>query len=341
MPINVKCPTCGKSLKAPEAAIGKKAKCSGCNCIFTVTTPEEDLIFTEEVQETSRPTYSQPSAKPAIPGLKSMQCQSCGGTVEYKDGQGLFKCKYCSSVYESEVSSDGGFAIRTVMIKKLEKIEKHTETTSQIMTEERLQKKGQQVQDKIDYKYVEFENSTPRKLATAAPIVILGGIILFFVGFGQKGFGIVLCIIVALILIGLGVLFFKNFKQAKATFEQEVVEVKQKELEPIFKRLKEIGSVMEDGNVALGYTESTTVPMRYCVCCHENITPLKQSGASFAGLSGINLILTIFTCGLWIPAWFLIEILARGSRMAKRAVQKGTCPKCGNNILFAARIPNV
>ena len=341
MAIRVTCQHCGKALNAPESATGKKAKCPGCGAIFTISAPEtEEVLLSEASPEVKQTSDSTPQMQTASSSLKSMQCQGCGGTVEYQDGQGLFKCKYCGSVYESVSASGGGFSVNTVMVKKLEKIEKYTETTSQIMTEGRLQKKASNVQDKLDYKFIEFDNSIQRKLATAAPIMVLTGIILFIASFTGRRFNVGFMAI-GIILPALGALFFVNFKKARAAFQEKLEEMKKKELEPIYDRLRQIGSVMEDGTVSLGYTESTGVPMRYCVCCHKNVTPSKASGSSLAGLTGGNLILTIMTCGLWIPAWFLIEIVARGGKLAGRSFQKGTCPECGNKSLLPARIPNV
>ena len=36
MPINMNCPSCGKTLSAPDTAAGKKAKCPACGQIMTV-----------------------------------------------------------------------------------------------------------------------------------------------------------------------------------------------------------------------------------------------------------------------------------------------------------------
>jgi hypothetical protein len=37
--LDVKCPTCGKTLKVPAALAGKKVKCKGCDTAFTVAAP--------------------------------------------------------------------------------------------------------------------------------------------------------------------------------------------------------------------------------------------------------------------------------------------------------------
>jgi hypothetical protein len=105
--------------------------------------------------------------------------------------------------------------------------------------------------------------------------------------------------------------------------------------------LRKVGAVLEGGNVSLGYTESTSTPQRYCVSCHQNVTPAKGKGSGGGALTGVNFFLTIVTCGMWLPAWILIGLLTRGSSAARRAVAKGKCPMCGGTPLFPARIVNV
>jgi len=341
MTIKVSCPNCGKTLNAPDTAMGKKVKCPACSSIF-LGSPPSKTEETFQVVEEEKPSILVPiTAQPKLSGLRSMDCKGCGGKVEYQDGQGLFKCKYCGSVYESESTTAGNVAIKAIHIvqKKLEKIEEHTKSTADMMQEERLQKKAALKQDEIDYKYVEFENSLARKIGTIAPILWLVGLVVLFISFGGR-FNIV-AFIMGGGIIAAGVGAFMYFKKAKDAFTQGLEDLKKRELEPIYEKLKQVGSVLEDGTVSLGFTESTSVPMRYCVCCHKNVTPSKKEGASFAGLSGTNLILAVLTCGMWIPAWFFIEVMARGGRLAKKTMQKGTCPECGNTTLFPARIPRV
>ena len=340
MSIRVTCATCGKTLNAPDSAAGKKGKCPGCGNILLIEAPVEEVQLTEAAPQAA-PTPAPPPPSPAQPttptsALRSMQCQSCGGTVEYQDGQGLFKCKYCGSVYESEAAA-GGFSIKTV--KLVEKMAGDLSEMKDMQREKRLQEQAATVQDKIDYKFIEFDNSTPKKVGAAAPILWIVGIGFFLVSTPKGSPNVLIGLLVGGALIGIGVLCFMHFKTAQAAFEAECEEMRQKELEPIYDKLRQIGAVMADGTVSLGYKESTAIPQRYCVMCHKNITPQKVEGGSFAGLSGINLMLTVFTCGLWLPAWFFIEIMARGGRLAGRSFQKGTCPSCGNKSLLPARVP--
>ncbi len=48
MTISVKCKTCGKKLKAPDSAAGKKAKCPGCGKVVKIPEPVYDA---EEVDD--------------------------------------------------------------------------------------------------------------------------------------------------------------------------------------------------------------------------------------------------------------------------------------------------
>ena len=259
--------------------------------------------------------------------------------MEYQDGQGLFKCAFCGSVYESDMTQDGQASVKVIHLieKKLNNIENHTEQSAGIATEERLQKKAGQIQDKIDYKYIEFANGLAQKLGSGAFVLWIVGAILIMCGLGDSPFSLV---IVGLLVIGAGVGLFMLFKKKKAAYEAEVEAIRTNELEPVYDQLRKKGAVLDGGAVAVGYTESTSVPLRYCVSCHKNITPAKASGASFAGLSGANLMLTVFTCGAWLPAWIFIEILSKAGGMARRATKSGACPQCGSTTLFPARVPN-
>ncbi|HEY7315735.1 MAG TPA: hypothetical protein VH643_40775 [Gemmataceae bacterium] len=62
MPLTIACPNCGKSLKLPEAVVGKRVRCPGCQEIFTAEAPEEEepirpAAESEGVQE--RPSRSR------------------------------------------------------------------------------------------------------------------------------------------------------------------------------------------------------------------------------------------------------------------------------------------
>src|SRR6185295_7265693 len=80
VPIQVKCPACGKGLKAPDAAAGKKAKCPACGGMMQVPAlkpqleddlglanfPEDGDLLGMRAGAPSPP--SKPVAKPNVAG---------------------------------------------------------------------------------------------------------------------------------------------------------------------------------------------------------------------------------------------------------------------------------
>lgn len=271
--------------------------------------------------------------------LMSLKCKGCGGTVEYYEGQGLFKCRFCGSVYETDDGGQGAVKAIKVVEQRLESIEAHTQATAGMATEGRLQKKAQEIQDKIDYMFIEFDNSSGRKAGSYAILLwILGGL-MFFVGLAASGFrapGIV----IGLFLIGAGVGLYFLYRKAKETYEANIAYVSQSELTPVYDQLRELGSLLPGGAVSVGYMESTSVPQRYCVICHQNVMPVKDAGGTHGLFHGTNLILTVLTCGLWIPAWLIMTAMMKTGSVAKRAMKSGRCSMCGTSTLFPARIPN-
>jgi len=360
MAIPITCPGCGRNFKVRDNMAGRKGKCPACGTILTIPANAPDTAAPEaavaaagaaapEPAAPSAPAQETPEqAAPPTPapsggGLMKMECKGCGGTIEYRPEQGLFKCKFCQSVYEVEATAGGGVSVTAIKIieKKLDNIEGYTKTSASAMSEERLQKKAAAVQDKIDYSYIEFENSPIRRLATGAVLGGIVGVVLAIAGLANmtEAAGWVLIVIGGLLVAG-AVVVMQRFKAAKTAFNRKAEETKQQELEPIYNRLREIGATMDGGAVSLGFTESTSVPQRYCVCCHKNIVPAKSGGGLGGAVSGMNLALTILTCGAWIPAWIVIALLMKGGGMASRAVKSGACPDCGTKTLFPARIPN-
>lgn len=61
MPIHVKCPTCGKGLHAPDALLGKLAKCPACGAMVTVTS-EPGILDAGSIEPMP---HAAPSAHPA------------------------------------------------------------------------------------------------------------------------------------------------------------------------------------------------------------------------------------------------------------------------------------
>ncbi len=93
MPITVVCQSCKKSLKAPDNAAGKKAKCPQCGTVVVVPSPAP----------------AQPAAKPAAPAKplapapwdvdlpprsvddETQVCPYCGGTIP----EIATECEHC------------------------------------------------------------------------------------------------------------------------------------------------------------------------------------------------------------------------------------------------------
>jgi len=271
-------------------------------------------------------------------GLITMKCQSCGGTIEYRTGQGYFECKFCRSRYNSAADGAGGAIVQTLELRalsvKMDRVGNELEVS-------RLQEKAGNVQDKIDFSFVEFHHSFGRKAGSGAVVLWILGAVLTFIGLANsKEAGILIALGLGVIGIGLA-LFFLVFKKAQAAFDAEAARVKAEELDPIYQQLTNLGAQIAGGNVSLGYVESVKTPLRHCVNCHQNVTPQKGKGGGAGAASGVNLILTILTCGAWIPAWIFIAVLMKASGSARRAVTAGACPMCGTTPLFPARIKNV
>ncbi len=278
--------------------------------------------------------------------MRVLRCQGCGGNIEFQEGQGFFKCRFCGSVYESEAGSVGTVRAIKIVEQRLENIEAHTQaaavyaqTTAGISTEERLQKLAQQIQDKIDYLYIAFDNSFGRKAGSLAIIAWILGAVLFFIGLASSD-ARVFGILIGLLLIGGGVGLFFYYQKKKKAYEAQAQAIYASELSPIYEQLRSIGAVLPGGAVSVGYMESTQVPQRYCVICHQNVMPVKGAGGSHGLFHGTNLLLTIMTCGLWIPAWLIMTALMKTGSAARRAIRSGSCPMCGTTTLFPARIPN-
>ena len=331
MSIRVVCPSCKQTVQAPDNAGGRSGKCPFCQQSIQIPMPGA----------AAAPAAPPPAPAPAAPaasapaGIQRMQCQSCGGTVDYQAGQGTFQCRFCGSKYNSTQDGSGQFTVEIV------ELVKQVIRAGDEMEVSRLQEKAGNIQDKIDFKYVEFFHSWGRKAGSAAIIVAVVGIVVFLMGVGGKKASAG-AILAGLGLVGVGVaLFFLVFKKAEAAYVAESEQITASELNPVYDQLRATGAGLAGGNVALGYAESTRTPLRYCVSCHQNVTPQKGKGAGGGLFSGVNLMLTIITCGMWLPAWVFIAVVSKASGAARRAVAKGCCPMCATTPMFPARIKNV
>ena len=137
MPIKMSCPSCGKTLSAPDNAAGKKAKCPGCGQIMTVPeavvaaedihAPEPEATFSpqppagdgaswlDEVQGAATPpTASGPGGDARRP------CPECGEIII----AGAAKCRFCGAVFDPRLRTSSmqggqnyrGFAITSMVL---------------------------------------------------------------------------------------------------------------------------------------------------------------------------------------------------------------------------------
>jgi predicted RNA-binding Zn-ribbon protein involved in translation (DUF1610 family) len=112
MPINVKCPSCGKTLAAPDAAAGKRAKCPGCAQIITIpaAVQQAEIIgaaapVAAAVQDpygTSDPAPATSRALPAARGEQRRPCPDCGEMIIV----GAAKCRFCGAIFDPRLKSE-------------------------------------------------------------------------------------------------------------------------------------------------------------------------------------------------------------------------------------------
>jgi predicted RNA-binding Zn-ribbon protein involved in translation (DUF1610 family) len=110
MPITVLCPTCGKKLKAPDSASGKRAKCPECGSVVEI--PEivfdaeevTDEYALEEPEAVRRPFSdedfeeidSPAAAGPTSDVQQRRPCPACGEMIV----AGAAKCRFCGEIFD-------------------------------------------------------------------------------------------------------------------------------------------------------------------------------------------------------------------------------------------------
>ena len=100
MPISVNCPHCGKRLKAPDSAAGKRAKCPGCG--KAVQLPDEKVFEAEEVggeggdDEFGLGNLSESDAYGGPAEDARKPCPMCGEMIVASAA----KCRYCGEVFD-------------------------------------------------------------------------------------------------------------------------------------------------------------------------------------------------------------------------------------------------
>ncbi len=118
MPISVKCSDCGKSLKAPDALAGKKAKCPDCGAIVPIPKAalDAEAIDDEPVSKPKPKPKAKAKPKPADDDDAGMfddladyeaeapidqsatrkSCPMCGEKI----AKSAAKCRYCGEVLD-------------------------------------------------------------------------------------------------------------------------------------------------------------------------------------------------------------------------------------------------
>ncbi len=117
MPISCECPSCGKRLKAPDSAAGKRAKCPQCG--NPVTIPAEKVYEAEEVAEDAddvsedefglqTPGDDDPVQRPAIPDRRHLP--ACGEMI----AAAAVKCRYCGEFLDASLNAKSAHRRRGV-----------------------------------------------------------------------------------------------------------------------------------------------------------------------------------------------------------------------------------
>ncbi|MBW3539868.1 MAG: hypothetical protein KY476_06330 [Planctomycetes bacterium] len=112
MSIKATCSGCGKVLKAPDSAAGRRAKCPACGAPIEIPAAEPvydaEEIFDEddtyglgandELGDEAEPPIAPPRRKPAGDG-KRKPCPMCGEMIAATAA----KCRFCGEVFDPEL----------------------------------------------------------------------------------------------------------------------------------------------------------------------------------------------------------------------------------------------
>jgi predicted RNA-binding Zn-ribbon protein involved in translation (DUF1610 family) len=121
MPIKMSCPSCGKTLSAPDSAAGKQAKCPSCGQIMIVPDASHAGDFDAPLPS-SAPGDTQsgdenwldnlggaaPVAEGAAPqsgGEARRPCPECGEMIIASAA----KCRFCGAVFDGRLKSSSRF----------------------------------------------------------------------------------------------------------------------------------------------------------------------------------------------------------------------------------------
>jgi len=99
--LSCQCPQCGKKLKAPDSAAGKRAKCPGCG--NPVQLPKAPVLEAEEVaaeeggdDEFGLQNFNEGDAYGGPAEDERRPCPLCGEMIM----AGAAKCRYCGEIFD-------------------------------------------------------------------------------------------------------------------------------------------------------------------------------------------------------------------------------------------------
>jgi Zn finger protein HypA/HybF involved in hydrogenase expression len=101
VPITIECPSCKKTLKAPDHFAGKRAKCPGCQ--IDITVPGGNVPPPLPPTPPSTPYHAEEATRPT----QTVECP-CGGTEFIPESEGRLRCEHCQRIHI--IRQDGGIA---------------------------------------------------------------------------------------------------------------------------------------------------------------------------------------------------------------------------------------
>ena len=101
MPINMNCPSCDKTLSAPDSAVGKKAKCPSCGQLMTVpeVVHEAEPVGVGGQDHQPRPGQTSDLSSAGAEGQSRQPCPKCGELIV----AGAAKCRFCNAIFDPEL----------------------------------------------------------------------------------------------------------------------------------------------------------------------------------------------------------------------------------------------
>lgn len=113
MSISVRCEECGKTLKAPDSAAGKKAKCPQCGAVVAIPEPvfdAEEVSEAEPVDDDSNAFGDADSYdSPADESDERKPCPACGEMIVARAA----KCRYCGEIFDKKLKRSGKSSSRS------------------------------------------------------------------------------------------------------------------------------------------------------------------------------------------------------------------------------------